>query len=60
MEVLRVALAVPQQKTYTVAVDRRFFVDLNRDELLRRYTGEGRKIRIVRPSDLELATVPRY
>ena len=50
-EVLRIALASANQKTFLVTTDHHFLEDLNRTELSKRYPNESQKIEIVSPSD---------
>jgi len=50
-EVLRIALAAANQKTFLVTTDHHFLEDLNRTELSKRYPNESQKIEIVSPGD---------
>lgn len=53
-EVLRIALASANQKTFLVTVDYHFLRNLNRTELSKRYPNESQKIEIVSPTDPNL------
>ena len=50
-EVLRIALASANQKTFLVTTDHHFLENLNRTELSKRYPNESQKIEIVSPTN---------